>query len=600
MRHLRDAKRQIILGGKILHLVWQSSPKWSAAYFGFLILNNVLPTVTIFVLKFVVDAIVQAAQTRSAADLNHFLLLVGLISILRLSNSLVSVLRRHAQNILKDVFGLFMVKSVANHIAELDYSFFEDPKFQDKIEKVRRDADDRPFDSITQLASTFAALATISTVTISMVTIAWWVPVIIFVASLPRIVVSFRHSYKTFRITDRRSPYNREVSSLINFLISKAYAAEVKIFQLKDYLLQKFETIYQRFIKENTDLSKSNAKVVFALNSLNAVVNIVVMTLIGLSTIAGKTTIGSFSFFLNANGQLANSYAELFEYVAGFYENSLFLENYFEFSEIKPKIVDHQQAKELDLSAPVTIEFKNVTFGYSPDKLILKNINFTVSGAQNLAIIGENGAGKTTLIKLLLRLYDVTDGTILLNGVDIRKISLASLHRAISTIFQDFKTYDLSVRENIGFGDIANINNIGRIQKAARLSGAAEFIEKFTEKYKTPLGKSFEGGEELSGGQWQKIAIARAFFKDARVIIMDEPTSALDPKSEYEVFKNLITHTKDKSLILISHRFSTVRLADKIIVLHKGEIIEEGTHETLVKKDGRYAKLYSLQAKWYK
>ncbi len=230
----------------------------------------------------------------------------------------------------------------------------------------------------------------------------------------------------------------------------------------------------------------------------------------------------------------------------------------------------------------------------------LKNINLKISDAKNFALVGENGAGKTTLVKLILRLYDVTSGQILINGIDIREISLENLRSSVSTIFQDFMRYETTVKENIGFGKIDKINDEKGIIEAAKLARADEFIEKFKDKYDTMLGKYFEKGEELSGGQWQKIALARAFFSHAPVLILDEPTASLDPKSEYDVFRNLISHTTRKSLILISHRFSTVRLADEIIVLHKGEIVEQGSHEDLIKLDGRYAKLYNLQAKWYK
>lgn len=600
MGRLGEAKKQLYLAGRVIHLVWESSPWWTLSYFSFLTLRNIILALGVYLIKIVVDAIVAANQTRSAETFQHFLVVLGIMAGLRLSVPLLGAFQRHSQNVLKDVLGLYMVETVAAKIASMDFAFFEDPKFHDKIEIVRREALSRPYECLMNVALTLAATISIVTLTVSMVTIAWWVPVVIFLASLPRIIFSFKFSYRTYSIISNQSPYQREVKVLTRFLVEPGHAAEVKIFELKDYLLGKFKTIYQKFIDENIALSKTSGIYIFFLSTLTTVVNILTLAYLGFLAVMGQISIGSFSFFISAANNLSNNYAELYDEIADFYKSSLFLQNYFEFLDIKPKIVDQPNAKSLNLTKPLAIEFKNVSFGYTPDKLVLKNINFKIDNARNLALIGENGAGKTTLIKLLLRLYDVQKGEILLNGINIRDIKLTSLHEALSVIFQNFNNYEMDVRENIGIGDLKKINNIGAIRKAARLSGAAEFIEEFPNKYRTKLGKTFEGGEEISGGQWQKIAIARAFFKDANAIIMDEPTSALDPKSEYEVFKNLIEHTKDKSLILISHRFSTVRLADEIIVLHKGEIVEKGTHEELTRKNGQYAKLYGLQAKWYK
>jgi ATP-binding cassette subfamily B protein len=378
-------------------------------------------------------------------------------------------------------------------------------------------------------------------------------------------------------------------------------AKEIKVFSLKDYLISRFNRFNDRFIAENRQLSRKQNLYSFVLDILGTGSYYAFMVFAAFKAVFGKITIGDLTMYSGTIRQFQNILQGIFADIARFYESNMFLTRYFEFIELKPTIVNSSIPKIIDNSRPVTIEFKNVNFTYNRDKpLVLKNINFQIREAQNLALVGENGAGKTTLIKLLLRLYDVTSGQILINGMDIREIDIASLRANVGVIFQDFMTYEMTVMENIGFGDIKRIEETDKIKKAAELSGAAEFIEKFPEEYNTMLGKYFEKGEELSGGQWQKIALARAFFKDARVLALDEPTASLDPKAEYLVFANLIKQTKNKSLILVSHRFSTVRLADNIIVLHKGEIIEEGSHEQLMVKNGHYAKLFSLQAKWYR
>jgi ATP-binding cassette subfamily B protein len=595
-----EIKTQLLLGYKVLKLVFESSPRWASFYFATNAASSVTPAATLYLGKLTIDAIVTAIRVPSPDHIQMIIILAIISFSAEGINSLFANLAMHGYDVMKDLFSKYAMQKVINHAADLDLSYFEDPKFHDQLEKVQREINYRPvvaMQNIVELASSIVGLFSLLFI---LTRLSWWAPVAILIFSLPRLIFRLKFSYWTYSITDSRSPFQRAINQIVWLLTYKDPAKEIKTFSLKNYLVDKFNEMNNKFIVENRKLSAKQNTYSFFLDLFGAIVYYAVALFAAFRAIAGAISIGDLTMFTGTIRQFQNVLQGVFAYMARFYESNLFLNRYFEFTDLKPKITSPSVSKTINTIDPLTIEFKNVSFAYEGGKQILKDINLKISDARNFALVGENGAGKTTLVKLMLRLYDVTSGEILVNDINIKDISLEDLRKNIGVLFQDFRTYDMTVRENIGFGEVSKINNIGAIRKAARLSGAAEFIEKFPEKYKTVLGKHFVNGEELSGGQWQKVALARAFFKDAPVLILDEPTSALDPKSEYDVFKNLTSHTTHKSLILISHRFSTVRIADEIIVLHHGEIVEQGSHEALMKLNGRYAKLYNLQAKWYK
>lgn len=596
-----EISAQFSLGSKVLKLIFSASPKWASLSIALSLITSVIPALNVYISKIIIDNVVISVQFHNTQSfLPTILTYFGFSLFLSLINSFANNTLRHSNNILRDRFGKYALEVVASKAADLDYSYFENPAFFDQLEKVQREIYGRPFQVLAESLGMISATFSIVSFVIVLSQLGWWAPTIILIGSLPRLVLRLSFSVKTFAITDRRSPDSRKISYLIDLLIKKSTAAEARIFQTKKYILDLFSKIYDRFLVENIKHSESNLGKTSIVDIFATLTSYGVRIYAIFLTILAQKTIGDLNMFLNATGNLNGYFNDLFAAMANYYECNLFLQSYFDFIDLQPTIIDSQTTKTLSTDTALSIEFKNVSFGYSPERLILKNISLVIPPTKNLALVGENGAGKTTLIKLLLRFYEPTSGEISINGQNIKGYTLNSLRNSMSVIFQNFINYDLSVKENIGFGDIKNINNNQKIKEAAKLSGADAFIETFPNKYDTMLGKYFERGEELSGGQWQKIALARAFFKDARILIMDEPTSALDPKAEYEVFKNLINHTTHKSLILISHRFSTVRLADEIVVLHKGEIIEQGAHEDLIRKNGHYAKLYNLQAKWYR
>lgn len=586
-------KTQLVLGYKVLALAFESSPKWASFYFTTSLLNSVVPTIGFYFGKLAIDAVI-------AKDV--FLVVVYALAGLGINtlSSFFSNLASHGYNVLKDILTQHAIAKVLTKAAELDLAYFENAKFHDQLEKVQREIYFRPYQALDVVVEGSSAFFGAISLSLLLFKLAWWAPFILIILSIPRLIYRLKFSYYTYSIIDNRSPENRKVSQIVWLLTHKDAAAEIKIFQVKNYFLKIFKDINNKFIAENKNLSAKQNVYSFLLDLLGNISYVFLSIITAFQTIAGKLTLGDLTMLMGAIRQYQSVLQGIIANFARFYETNLFLQHYFAFIANKSTITVPTNPVSLPDPKNVTVEFKNVSFGYSPEKIILKNISFTIPAGKNLALVGENGAGKTTLVKLLLRLYDPLSGEILLNGVNIKNLDPKDLRHCVSGIAQDFMRYEMTVKENIAMGDIEKIHAFGAIKKAAKLAGAAEFVEKFPDKYNQMLGKYFEKGEELSGGQWQKIALARAFFSNAPILILDEPTASLDPKSEYEVFKNLIAHTTHKSLILISHRFSTVRIADEIIVLHHGEIVEQGSHETLMKQNGRYAKLYNLQAKWYK
>ncbi len=599
-KSFHQIKTQLILAGKVIRLVFEASPTWAVFYFGTTVVNGITPTLTFYIGKVLVDAVVLAIKNPSQQNLVMIFYIAGLGFGVTIINSLFYGLSQYGWDVMKDLLIKHAVNKVLAKSAELDLSYFESPKFHDQLEKVQREIYSRPWQVMDLVVSGFASIVSLVSLSFLLFSLAFWAPFLLIVLALPRLLYRLKFSYWTYSIADDRTTQSRKVNQLTWIMTQKDYATEVKTLNLKGYFLEIYNRLNNEFIGENRKLSQKQNAYGFLLDMLGNLSFYLLYIFSAFQAVYSRITIGDLTMFAATINQFQSVLQGTIGYIARFYECNLFLQHYFAFVELKPRITSIDNPKRIDRSGPLKIEFKNVSFGYTPEKLILKKVNLTISDAKNLALVGENGAGKTTLIKLLLRLYEVSSGQILINGVDVRDIELENLRQNVGVIFQDFQKYEMTVKENIGFGDINRLNDSKGIKDAARLSGASEFIEGFEDKYNTMLGKFFEKGEELSGGQWQKIALARAFFKEAPVLILDEPTSALDPKSEYEVFRNLIAHTKNKSLILISHRFSTVRIANEIVVLHKGEIVEKGSHEELMKQNVRYAKLYNMQAKWYK
>jgi ATP-binding cassette subfamily B protein len=434
-----------------------------------------------------------------------------------------------------------------------------------------------------------------------MARLGWVVAALALIAPIPSFIASSRYGWHGYWLTRRQSPDRRRMGYFLDLLTKDTYNKEIKLFGLGEHFTERWKVIADRFYRENQALLTRRSIMGFLWGSLTTLVTSGTFLYVALQAIARRLTIGDLTLYTQAVGSVQSSFQGILGSISSLYENGLYLNNLFDFLDYEPAIRNRPDAVPLERPLRAGIEFRNVSFTY-PGKSApaLSDVSFTVDLDETVALVGQNGAGKTTIVKLLTRLYDPDAGQILLAGRDIRDYDLASLRSAIGVIFQDYVTYFFSAAENIGVGRLAEMEDRPRIEAAASQSGADAVIERLPSGYDTTLGRWFDEGYQLSGGEWQKVALARAFMRDADILVLDEPTASLDARAEYEIFARMQRLTEGKMALFISHRFSTVRLADRILVLEGGAIKEDGTHEALLALGGTYAELFNLQAAAYR
>ncbi|MCE3243552.1 MAG: transporter related [Deltaproteobacteria bacterium] len=525
--------------------------------------------------------------------------------LLELGLFLLSAAFNHGRRLIQQLIQLQLANRIRAEIIgkalTLDLAYFEDSDFYDRLQNARRDGGYKPVELINDTFLIVQNSITLISFALLMLRFSPWLVVVLLATSIPSFIAETRYSERGFRLLTRRAPETRQVNYLSRLLTEDTAVKEIKLFNLGGTLLNRYTTLFDKFFEEDKSLALRRATAGFGLGLIATLGFYGSYAWIVWYTVQGKISLGDMTLYLAIFRQGQSTFQSILSAVGNIYENNLFMANFFEFLCLEPRMKITGQKRKLSLPLRGGIEFRDIGFRYpDSEEWALRGVNLIIRPGEKIALVGHNGAGKTTLIKLLSRLYDPTEGSILIDGIDIRDLDPLELQQRIGVIFQDFVRYHLPVRENIGFGQIDAMDDVERIAAAAQKSGAQAVVEELPEGYETMLGRWFHDGHELSLGQWQKVALARAFMRDAEILVLDEPTASVDARAEYEIFQNFKALTEGKMAILISHRFSTVRMADRIAVIQEGRIAELGTHDELLSRAGTYAELFSMQAEGYR
>jgi ATP-binding cassette subfamily B protein len=580
-------------------MVWETSRSLTIATLLLRVFSALFPLATLWVSKLIVDLVVKAIR-HQPYQRNTIWALLALELLLAVGSDTLGRFISLVDSLLGDQFTNHVNIRIMEHAGTLDLVSFEDPVFYDKMERARRQASAR-LGMMASLAGMGQQLLTLISLLSAVLFYYPWLLLLLAAATLPVFLGETRFAMLNYSMLYRYTPERRELDYLRYLGASNESAKEVKIFGIGKYLVDRSRALFERFYAENRHLVIRRAWHGTLLNLIPTGAYYTAYGLIIIRALAGILTVGDLTLLVGAFSRARSIMESLVSGLVGVSEQALFIKDLFDFFETRPLIYSLPDAIPPPRPIRDGFEFSNVSFAYSGSaKLVLKNINFRFYSEEKIALVGENGAGKTTLVKLLARLYDPSEGRILLDGVDLREYKVESLRQEIGVIFQDYMKYDALASQNIGFGRIDDLNDQARIVRSAKKSLAADVIDQFPEKYQQMLGRRFEGGVDLSTGQWQKISLARAYMRDAQILILDEPTASLDARAEFEVYQRFVDLTAGKMAILISHRFSTVRMADRILVLEDGRIIEQGSHQQLVALAGKYSELFELQAAGYR
>jgi len=584
-------------------MVWDTSPALTSGTVILRLISSLIPVGQLWVGKLIIDQVVHALQNRlqghPVASQRIWVFLAYEIALAVLGD-LLSRAVNLTDSLLGDKFTNHVSLRLMEHADRMDLVSFEDPVFYDKLERARRQTTAR-LGMLGIIAGMGQQLITLLTLLAAVVSFSPWFLILLVGAVIPAFLGETRFAMLAYSMLYRWTPERRELDYLRMLGASNQSAKEVKIFGLGQHLADRSRTLFDKFYEENKALAIKRAVTGSLLNLLPTAGYYGAYVLILIRTMAGVMTVGSLTFVAGAFARSRSLIETLFSSLNNIAEQALYIKDLFDFFETEPSIVSVPNALPAPRPIRSGFEFRDVSFAYAgSERQVLRRVSFRFDAGERIALIGENGAGKTTLVKLLARLYEPTNGAILLDGIDLREYDVDSLRGEIGVIFQDYMRYDMLVRENIGFGRIEALGDQERVESAARKSLADPMIAQLKDRYQQMLGRRFENGVDLSAGQWQKVALGRAYMRDAQVLILDEPTANLDARAEYEVFLRFADLTRGRMAVLISHRFSTVRMADRILVLADGELVEQGTHQQLLALGGRYAELFELQAAGYR
>ncbi|HZQ22236.1 MAG TPA: ABC transporter ATP-binding protein [Terriglobales bacterium] len=583
----------------VLKIVWQSGPLVVTLGLVFRLFTSLLPIALLAVTKLIIDAIVHSVSTHQPVQPRFWWLVVAEFGLAVLSTVLTRIID-YLDSLFADKYTRHISIEVMKHASELDLIAYEDPVFYDRLERARVQATDR-LGMIQSIGRLVQQVITAVSMSISIMIFSPWLMLLLIAGVLPAFLGESHFAFLGYAKNFRQTPARRQLDYLRVLGGSREAAKELKLFGLKDFLSQRFTKLSDDIYTENVALARRRLIAGSVFSVIGTMGYYSAYAYVIWRTVLGALSIGTLTFLAGAIQQASSNIQQIFSTLSSIADQALFLTDLLAFFEMRPTI----ESKPNALPAPRPIvrgfEFIDVSFHYpGSTRRVLDHLNFHLHPGERVALIGENGQGKTTIVKLITRLYDPSEGKILLDGIDLREYDLEDLYREIGVIFQDFMRYEMTARENLAVGKIEEMSNTPLLENAARKSLAEEVIRKLPASYEQMLGRRFEGGVDLSGGEWQKVALARAYLRDAQLLILDEPTAALDARSEFEVFQRFAELTAGKMALFISHRFSTVRMADRIVVLENGKIAEEGSHEQLASMGGRYAEMFELQAASYR
>ena len=585
--------------GRTVRLVWSISPGWTAANIVLAVVQGLLPLATLYMTKLITNAVVRGVDAPDkTAAFRHVAFLIVVAGVV----GLVTALARSVSTLVGEAQGQVVTDHISDIIhaksIEVDLEYYENSRYYDVLHRAQQEAPYRPTKIVNDLVSIGQSLISLAAVMALLFALSWVVGLVILVAALPGAYFRMRYSSKLYEWERRRTGADRRSWYLHWLLTDGSRAKEIRLFELGHTFRRWFSELRRDLRRERLAIVTKRSAADFASGAAAVVAIFGTFSYIAWRTVQGTLSIGAMIMYYGAFQVGLSSLQQVLGGLAGLYEDNLFLTYFHEFETLERAIDDPPDPQPVPRPMRTGIAFEDVSFSYpDTDRTAIERVSLVVRPGEVAALVGPNGSGKTTLVKLLCRLYDPQEGRITIDGQDLRSFGLVDLRRSMSVIFQDYAQYQLTARQNIWIGNVALDPGDAAVETAARDSGAAEVIDGLRAGYETVLGKVFEDGEELSIGEWQKVALARAFVRGAEILVLDEPTSALDPIAEWRVFERIREMAQGKAVLLISHRFSTVRMADRIHIVEQGHIVETGTHAELMALDGRYARMYEVQAK---
>jgi ATP-binding cassette subfamily B protein len=581
-------------------LVWRASPGWTVASLALLVVQSLLPLASLYLLKKIVDAVTLALKS-SPPVFTQTLWLIVLMGVVTLLSALASSLAALVSEVQGQSVTDYMASIINAKSVQADLAYYENPQYYDTLHRAQQEASYRPTHILNGLVQVAQSSLTLIALLGLLLSLHWIVAAVLLLAAIPGVFVKLRYSQQLYAWQRQRTSSERQSWYIQWLLTGEQHAKEIRLFNLGELFIRRFRDLRTLLRNERLRLVRQRSRNELLTQVMATLATFGALAYIAFQTILGALTLGDLVMYYQAFQRGQSYLSSILSGLAGLYEDSLFLTNLYEFLDLQPRVVEPSEPRPLTFPLRQGILFEHVRFAYAgSDYPVLEDVSLEIRPGEHVALVGANGAGKTTLVKLLCRLYDPSAGCIRLDGTDLREFGTDDLRRQISVIFQDYARYQLSARENIWLGNTSLTQDDGRIIQAAQEAGADALITALPSGYDTLLGNWFEQGHELSIGQWQKITLARAFIRDAQILVLDEPTNALDAAAEYEVFQQFRRLALGRTTLLISHRFSTVRMADRIFMLAGGRISESGTHAELMQRRGEYARLFELQAGNYR